>query len=53
MSEFKVECKNGDNLAVYAGGWYCIGIVKHALDVPGIYFNNKILDSNNKKLVGA
>ena len=51
MSKLKVECQDGDYPSVKAGGGCCVGIVKHPLDVSGIYFDDKILNADKKYFV--
>ena len=47
-----MECKNGDDPAVNAGRRCYIWVVKHAANVPGIYFHNKVANANYENLVG-
>ena len=49
--EFEMECQNGNNLVINASRRGCIRIIEHALNIPGIYFNNKIPNSNNKEFI--
>ena len=46
-----MECEDRDDPAIDAGRWSCIWVIQHPLDIPCIYFNNQVLDSDYKDLI--
>ena len=53
VSKLKVESEDGDDPVVDAGGWGCVGVIEHTVDISGIHFNDEISDTDYEDLISA
>ena len=51
VPEFEMECEDRDDPAIDAGRWSCIWVIQHPPDIPCIYFNNQVSDSDYEDLI--
>ena len=46
-----MECQNGKNPTIYTGAWFQIGVGEHSFDISSVYFDDKVADTYEVKLL--